>query len=385
MGQIRARHGRDFGERACSRVASTLGDVKGLILSGGSGRRLRPLTHTSAKQLVPIANKPILHYVVEDLVSVGVVDIAIVVGDTGDEVRASVGDGSRLGATVTYVYQEAPLGLAHAVLVAGEFLNDDPFVMYLGDNMFEDSLDRVVDGFVDSGDAARLLLAQVEDPSAFGVAELDDSGAIVSLVEKPADPPSDLALVGVYLFGASIHEAVRSIQPSARGELEITDAIQWLLEDGAAIDYRVLDGWWIDTGKKDPLLACNRLVLARMAGDGVVIDEGAEVVDSTLVGPVVVAAGARIMDSTVGPSVAVGAGCRIEGSTVVDSVLMEGSAVLGHRRVVASVLGREAQVQGVQVSDGPVDGAGADLSVLLGDHSVVDVAGGGEGGAIRDG
>ena len=385
MGQIRARHGRDFGERACSRVASTLGDVKGLILSGGSGRRLRPLTHTSAKQLVPIANKPILHYVVEDLVSVGVVDIAIVVGDTGDEVRASVGDGSRLGATVTYVYQEAPLGLAHAVLVAGEFLNDDPFVMYLGDNMFEDSLDRVVDGFVDSGDAARLLLAQVEDPSAFGVAELDDSGAIVSLVEKPADPPSDLALVGVYLFGASIHEAVRSIQPSARGELEITDAIQWLLEDGAAIDYRVLDGWWIDTGKKDPLLACNRLVLARMAGDGVVIDEGAEVVDSTLVGPVVVAAGARIMDSTVGPSVAVGAGCRIEGSTVVDSVLMEGSAVLGHRRVVASVLGREAQVQGAQVSDGPVDGAGADLSVLLGDHSVVDVAGGGEGGAIRDG
>ena len=379
MGQIRARHGRDFGERACSRVASTLGDVKGLILSGGSGRRLRPLTHTSAKQLVPIANKPILHYVVEDLVSVGVVDIAIVVGDTGDEVRASVGDGSRLGATVTYVYQEAPLGLAHAVLVAGEFLNDDPFVMYLGDNMFEDSLDRVVDGFVDSGDAARLLLAQVEDPSAFGVAELDDSGAIVSLVEKPADPPSDLALVGVYLFGASIHEAVRSIQPSARGELEITDAIQWLLEDGAAIDYRVLDGWWIDTGKKDPLLACNRLVLARMAGDGVVIDEGAEVVDSTLVGPVVVAAGARIMDSTVGPSVAVGAGCRIEGSTVVDSVLMEGSAVLGHRRVVASVLGREAQVQGVQVSDGPVDGAGADLSVLLGDHSVVDVASGGPG------
>ncbi len=385
MGQIRARHGRDFSERACSRVASTLGDVKGLILSGGSGRRLRPLTHTSAKQLVPIANKPILHYVVEDLVSVGVVDIAIVVGDTGDEVRASVGDGSRLGATVTYVYQEAPLGLAHAVLVAGEFLNDDPFVMYLGDNMFEDSLDRVVDGFVDSGDAARLLLAQVEDPSAFGVAELDDSGAIVSLVEKPADPPSDLALVGVYLFGASIHEAVRSIQPSARGELEITDAIQWLLDDGAAIDYRVLDGWWIDTGKKDPLLACNRLVLARMAGDGVVIDEGAEVVDSTLVGPVVVAAGARIMDSTVGPSVAVGAGCRIEGSTVVDSVLMEGSAVLGHRRVVASVLGREAQVQGAQVSDGPVDGAGADLSVLLGDHSVVDVAGGGEGGAIRDG
>ena len=385
MGRIRVHHGRNFGERASSRVASTLGGVKGLILSGGSGRRLRPLTHTSAKQLVPIANKPILHYVVEDLVSVGVVDIAIVVGDTGDEVRASVGDGSRWGATITYVYQEAPLGLAHAVLVAGEFLRDDPFVMYLGDNMFEDSLDRVVEGFVDSGDAARLLLARVEDPSAFGVAELDDSGAIVGLVEKPADPPSDLALVGVYLFGASIHEAVRSIQPSARGELEITDAIQWLLDDGADIDHRVLDGWWIDTGKKDPLLACNRLVLARLVGDGVVIDEGAEVVESTLVGPVVVASGARIVDSTVGPSVAVGAGCRIEGSTVVDSVLMEGSAVLGYRRVVASVLGREAQVQGTHMSDRLVDGAEVDLSVLLGDHSVVDVAGRVAGGAIRDG
>ena len=385
MGRIRVHHGRNFGERASSRVASTLGGVKGLILSGGSGRRLRPLTHTSAKQLVPIANKPILHYVVEDLVSVGVVDIAIVVGDTGDEVRASVGDGSRWGATITYVYQEAPLGLAHAVLVAGEFLRDDPFVMYLGDNMFEDSLDRVVEGFVDSGDAARLLLARGEGPSAFGVAELDDSGAIVGLVEKPADPPSDLALVGVYLFGASIHEAVRSIQPSARGELEITDAIQWLLDDGADIDHWVLDGWWIDTGKKDPLLACNRLVLARLVGDGVVIDEGAEVVESTLVGPVVVASGARIVDSTVGPSVAVGAGCRIEGSTVVDSVLMEGSAVLGHRRVVASVLGREAQVQGTHMSDRLVDDAEADLSVLLGDHSVVDVAGRVAGGAIRDG
>jgi glucose-1-phosphate thymidylyltransferase len=350
--------------------------VKGLILSGGSGRRLRPLTHTSAKQLVPIANKPILHYVVEDLVTAGVVDIGIVVGDTGDEVRASVGDGSRWGASVTYVDQEAPLGLAHAVLVAGKFLGDDPFVMYLGDNMFEDSLDRVVDGFVESGEAARLLLARVADPSAFGVAELDDAGNIVGLIEKPADPPSDLALVGVYLFGPAIHEAVRSIQPSARGELEITDAIQCLLADGATVDHRVLDGWWIDTGKKDPLLACNRLVLARLAGTGVVVDDEAEVVDSTLIGPVVVGAGARIVDSTVGPSVAVGEGCRIEASTVVDSVLMDGSAVLGCRRVVASVLGREAKVQRTRSADGPADDAVVDLSVLLGDHSVVDLAGG---------
>jgi glucose-1-phosphate thymidylyltransferase len=345
--------------------------VKGLILSGGSGRRLRPLTHTSAKQLVPIANKPILHYVVDDLVSAGVLDIAIVVGDTGDEVRASVGGGSRWGATITYIQQEAPLGLAHAVLIAGDFLGDDPFVMYLGDNMFEDSLEGVVDGFVDSGEGARLLLARVDDPGAFGVADLDDSGAIVGLVEKPLDPPSDLALVGVYLFDAAIHEAVRSIQPSARGELEITDAIQWLLDEGAAVEHRVLDGWWIDTGKKDPLLACNRLVLARLAGDGVVVDADAEVVDSTLVGPVVVAAGARIVNSTVGPSVAVGAACRIEGSAVDDSVLMAGSAVIGHRRVTASVLGHEAEIRGAGMAD---DSSATDLSVLLGDHSVVDVS-----------
>ncbi len=346
--------------------------MKGLILSGGSGRRLRPLTHTSAKQLVPIANKPILHYVVEDLVSAGVLDIAIVVGETGDEVRASVGDGSRWGATVAYVEQEAPLGLAHAVLVAGDFLADDPFVMYLGDNMFEDSLDRVVEGFVGSGESARLLLARVGDPGAFGVADIDDSGSITRLVEKPVDPPSDLALVGIYLFDAAIHEAVRSIRPSDRGELEITDAIQWLLDHGATVDHRVLDGWWIDTGKKDPLLECNRLVLARLPGDGVVVDDDAAVVDSTLVGPVVVAAGARIVDSTVGPSVAVGADCRIEGSTVEDSVLMAGSSIVGHRAVMASVLGREAEIHG---SGTRPDGRPGTLSVLLGDHSVVDVTG----------
>ena len=344
-------------------------------MSGGSGRRLRPLTHTSAKQLVPIANKPILHYVVEDLVSVGVVDIAIVVGETGDEVRASVGDGSRWGASVTYVDQKAPLGLAHAVLVASEFLGDDPFVMYLGDNMFEDSLDRAVDGFVESGEAARLLLAQVEDPSAFGVAKLDDSGKIVGLVEKPAHPPSDLALVGVYLFGPAIHQAVRSIQPSARGELEITDAIQWLLDAGEVVEHRVLEGWWIDTGKKDPLLECNRLVLDRLGGDGVVVDGDAEVVDSTLVGPVVVAAGARISGSTVGPYVAVGARCAIEGSTVEHSVLMDGAVVSDLDRLTGSVLGRSAEVTGSP-------GDQVDLSVLLGDHSVVDARSseGGTGG-----
>jgi glucose-1-phosphate thymidylyltransferase len=348
--------------------------VKGLILAGGSGRRLRPLTHTSAKQLVPIANVPILHYVVADLVGVGITDIGIVVGDTAAEVMASIGDGSRWGAKVTYIAQDRPLGLAHAVVVAGPFLGDEPFAMYLGDNMFEDSLDGVVDGF-DGSTAARLLLARVDDPSAFGVADVAPDGTIVGLAEKPKEPASDLALVGVYLFGPRIHEAVRAIEPSARGELEITDAIQWLLDAGEVVEHRVLEGWWIDTGKKDPLLECNRLVLDRLGGDCVVVDGDAEVVDSTLVGPVVVAAGARVSGSTVGPYVAVGARCVIEGSTVEHSVLMDGAVVSDLDRLTGSVLGREAEVTGSP-------GDQVDLSVLLGDHSVVDARSseGGTGG-----
>ncbi len=348
--------------------------MKGLILAGGSGRRLRPLTHTSAKQLVPIANVPILHYVVADLVGVGITDIGIVVGDTAAEVMASIGDGSRWGAKVTYIAQDRPLGLAHAVVVAGPFLGDEPFAMYLGDNMFEDSLDGVVDGF-DGSTAARLLLARVDDPSAFGVADVAPDGTIVGLAEKPEEPASDLALVGVYLFGPRIHEAVRAIEPSARGELEITDAIQWLLDAGEVVEHRVLEGWWIDTGKKDPLLECNRLVLDRLGGDGVVVDGDAEVVDSTLVGPVVVAAGARISGSTVGPYVAVGARCAIEGSTVEHSVLMDGAVVSDLNRLTGSVLGRSAEVTGSR-------GDRVDLSVLLGDHSVVDARSseGGTGG-----
>ena len=354
--------------------------MRGLILAGGSGRRLRPLTHTSAKQLVPIANRPILHYVIDDLVGVGITDLGIVVGDTADEIKASVGDGSPWGATVTYITQKAPLGLAHAVLVAEPFLGEEPFAMYLGDNMFEDPLDAVVAGFDGRGATARLLLAKVEDPSTFGVAELGPGGAITALVEKPEHPPSDLALVGVYLFGPRIHEAVRAIQPSARGELEITDAVQWLIDRGAVVEHRVLDGWWIDTGKKDPLLRCNELVLdtilpvvdgavdGRSTLDGPVrVDQGAEVVDSTLVGPLVVGPGARISASTVGPYVSVGADCRIDRSTVEKSVLMEGSRVVDVGLMTSSVLGRQAAVDGgASPGDRPV-------SVLLGDHSVVDV------------
>jgi glucose-1-phosphate thymidylyltransferase len=276
---------------------------------------LRPITHTSAKQLVPIANKPILFYGIEDLVAAGITDIGVIVGETAAEIRAALGDGSAFGATMTYIPQDAPLGLAHCVLIARDFLGDDEFVMYLGDNMLEQGLDEFVDQFISSRRAAdepelgseptrpvaQILLAHVEDPTAFGVAEIGPGGDVVSLVEKPVHPLSDLALVGVYLFDRHIHEAVAAIEPSERGELEITDAIAWLVDNGHRVEHRVLEGWWIDTGKKDPLLECNRLVLERvepsMAGtlegssrlEGrVVIEEGARIVNSIVRGPAII-------------------------------------------------------------------------------------------------
>tara|TARA_B100000686_G_C16769578_1_gene964157 strand:- start:365 stop:1432 length:1068 start_codon:yes stop_codon:yes gene_type:complete len=353
--------------------------MKGLILAGGDGRRLRPLTHTNAKQLVPIANKPILHYVIDDLIEVGVNDLGIVVGETAEEIVSSVGDGSAWGAKITYIEQDKPLGLAHAVLVSNSFLKGDPFVMYLGDNMFEDSLDSVIAEFDPNLASARLLLARVEDPSAFGVAQLDINGRVVELTEKPEAPLSDLALVGVYLFGSRIHDAVRNIKPSNRGELEITDAIQWLIDAEEIVEHRVLDGWWIDTGKKDPLLKCNELVLDRIVTlidgevdkesviEGPVIVEASSVVENSIIkGPVVVGPGARITNSTVGPYVSVGSGCNIDHSFVDRTVLMDRSRILDVTRgVTGSVLGRETEVIGSRKGD-------LSISVLLGDNSIVD-------------
>ena len=242
--------------------------MKGLILSGGAGTRLRPITHTSAKQLVPIANKPILVYGIESLIQAGIKDIGIIIGETGEEVRAAVGDGSLWGANITYILQEEPLGLAHCVLIARDFLGDDDFVMYLGDNMLQQDLVAMSKKFMTdretSNTTCRILLKQVDNPSSFGIAVLDKSGVVVGLEEKPVNPLSDLALVGVYFFTSFIHEAVANISPSERGELEITDAIQWLINRGMVVEHEILEGWWIDTGKKDPLLECNRLVLANI-------------------------------------------------------------------------------------------------------------------------
>ena len=357
--------------------------MKGLILAGGAGTRLRPITHTSAKQLVPVANKPILFYGIEAMASAGIVEIGIIVGDTRAEVMDAVGDGSRFGVSVTYLPQDAPLGLAHCVLIAREFLGDDDFVMYLGDNLLEQDLGAFVQRFEQERDAlppaiAQILLKQVPDPHRFGIAELDAEGNVVRLVEKPADPPSDLALVGVYLFDPTIHEAVQAIAPSPRGELEITDAIQWLIEQGHRVRMELLTGWWIDTGKLTPLLEANRLLLekveTRVDGDvddasvldgRVVIEPGARLVNSTVRGPVVIGAGARIVDSFIGPYSAIAAGCEVVNSEVEHSVVMERSRILDIPRLEDSLIGREAVVSRTQRRPRA-------LRLMVGDHCQID-------------
>lgn len=349
--------------------------MKGLILSGGAGTRLRPITHTSAKQLVPIANKPILFYGIEDMATAGITDIGIVTGQTADEVQEAVGDGSRFGVRITYIHQPDPLGLAHCVLVAREFLGEDDFVMYLGDNMLEQDLAGFVDSFEASQrcrlepqllegpdgtvvPAAQILLCPVPDPSRFGVATLDEAGHVVDLVEKPSEPVSDLALVGVYLFTSAIHEAVESIQASDRGELEITDAIQWLIDSGQVVSHEILRGWWLDTGKKDPLLESNRRVLESLEGsisghvdersvvDGMVIlEDGASLINSHVRGPVVIGAGARIENSYVGPYTSLAEDCVVSDSEVENSVVLERSVISGVPRLVDSLIGRDARVE----------------------------------------
>jgi glucose-1-phosphate thymidylyltransferase len=359
--------------------------VKALVLCGGAGSRLRPLTHTSAKQLVPVANKPILFYGLEAIAESGITEVAVIVGDTRQEVMAAVGDGSQWGLQVTYIRQDEPLGLAHCVLIAKEFLGDGEFLMYLGDNLLEAKVSEFVQAFeaergrLEGSPAALILLRKVEDPRQFGVAEVDAHGRVVRLVEKPVDPPSDLALVGIYLFDARIHAAVASIAPSGRGELEITDAIQWLVDHDEPVVAREIAGWWIDTGKKDPLLEANRLLLERIEPriDGsvddassvegrVVIEAGATVVRSTVRGPAVIGAGARITDAFVGPFSAIGPSCEVTSSEVDHSVLLEGARLVDAGRIVDSLLGRESAVTRFPARRGAT-------SLSLGDHSHVEL------------
>jgi glucose-1-phosphate thymidylyltransferase len=332
--------------------------LKGLILSGGAGTRLRPITHTSAKQLVPVANKPVLFYGIEALVEAGVEEIGIIIApETGDEIRAAAGDGSQFGAAITYIVQDKPAGLAHAVLTAEEFIAGAPFVMYLGDNLLADGLRGLVASFRESEPDALILLTPVEEPEHYGVAELDGE-RVVRLVEKPKDPPSNLALVGVYLFQPAIFEAARALEPSWRGELEITEAIQSLIEDGHEVQSEVVSGWWKDTGQLADMLEANRLVLeeieTRIDGEvdedckvegRVVVEAGAKLSGSTVRGPAVIGAGARIEGAYVGPYTSIGEDVRICRSEIEHSIVLAGSVVedLG-TRMEASLLGREVKL-----------------------------------------
>ena len=333
-------------------------DLKGLILSGGKGTRLRPITHTSAKQLVPVANKPVLFYGIEAMARAGIDEVGIIIApETGGEIQAAAGDGSRFGVKLTYIVQDEPLGLAHAVLTAESFLADSPFVMYLGDNLLQGGIEDLVAAFREHQPDALILLTPVPDPEQYGVAELSN-GSVVRLVEKPSAPKTDLALVGVYMFTSVVHDAARAIEPSGRGELEITDAIQHLVDNGRRVEPHIVKGWWKDTGRLEDMLAANRLVLdtvqARVEGeliesqvDGrVVIEPGARLERSTVRGPAIIGAGARLTDCYVGPYTAVGANCSIENAEVEHSILLEGSSVRDLAgRMESSLLGRNVSVR----------------------------------------
>ncbi|WP_256104217.1 glucose-1-phosphate thymidylyltransferase [Streptomyces sp. ODS05-4] len=353
--------------------------MKALVLAGGTGTRLRPITHTSAKQLVPVANKPVLFYGLEAIAEAGITEVGVVVGETADEIRAAVGDGSRFGLDVTYIPQAAPLGLAHAVLIARDFLGDDDFVMYLGDNFIVGGISGLVADFRAERPDASILLTRVPDPGSFGVAELDADGRVVSLTEKPEFPKSDLALVGVYLFTPAVHEAVRAITPSHRGELEITHAIQWLIDQRRDVRPTTVSGYWKDTGNVTDMLEVNRSVLEGIesgvegtvdAGTEIIgrvrIEKGARISGSRIVGPAVIGASTVVRNSYVGPFTSVSEGCRIEDSEIEYSIVLRDSALEGVGRVTASLIGR-----GVRVRPAPRNSSAHRL--VLGDHSEVQV------------
>ena len=334
-------------------------ELKGLILSGGKGTRLRPITFTSAKQLVPVANKPVLFYGIEAMAAAGIREVGIIIApETGDEIRTAAGDGSQFGVSITYIVQDEPAGLAHAVLTAEPFLGDSSFVMYLGDNLLQGGMEELVEQFRKGSAEALILLTPVPDPQNFGVAELGDQGNVIRLVEKPPEPATDLALVGVYMFTPQIHDAARAIKPSGRGELEITDAIQWLVDGGRRVEPHIVRGWWKDTGRLDDMLEANRLILETVVRridcdviedtqiEGRVVVEAGAVLERAMIrGPAVIGAGAVVRDAYIGPYTAIGRHCVIEGSEVEHSILLEGSSVRGlDGRMESSLLGRDVAI-----------------------------------------
>ncbi len=331
--------------------------LKGLILSGGKGTRLRPITHTSAKQLIPVANRPVLFYGVQAMADAGIAEVGIIIApETGPEIQAVAGDGSQFGVRITYITQDEPAGLAHAVLTAEPFLGDAPFVMYLGDNLLQGGIQELVAAFRANAPDALILLTPVDDPEHYGVAELQD-GRVVSLAEKPPAPKTNLALVGVYMFTAGIHDAARAIEPSSRGELEITDAIQHLVDSGRRVEPHVVRGWWKDTGRLADMLEANRLILdvieKRVDGeltdsqvDGrVVVEPGATLLRATVRGPAIIGAGTHLEDCYVGPYSAIGENCVVERAEIEHSILLAGAEVRGlDGRMESSLLGRNVKI-----------------------------------------
>lgn len=353
--------------------------MKALVLSGGSGTRLRPFSYSMPKQLIPIINKPVLEHVLDNVRALGIVDVGVIVGDRGAQIAAAIGDGSRLGLDITYIPQDAPRGLAHTVAVARDFLGDDDFLMYLGDNMLPDGIEEIAADFAAERPAAQLLVHKVADPRAFGVAELGPDGTVERLVEKPAVPRSDLALIGVYFFTPAIHEAVAAIEPSARGELEITDAVQWLVERGAAVRASRYEGYWKDTGRVEDVLECNRRMLDGLDGrvDGevdaastltgaVIVEAGARITGSHVVGPAVIGAGTLVENSHVGPHTTIGRDCVLSDTRLAYSITLDGATVRGVSGLHGSLIGRSATV-------GPAEATGRQR-LVVGDHTHVEVA-----------
>ena len=354
--------------------------MKALVLSGGSGTRLRPITHTSAKQLVPVANKPVLFYGLEAIAAAGITDVGIVVGDTAPEIEAAVGDGSAFGIQTTYIRQHAPLGLAHAVAVARDFLLQDDFVMYLGDNFIVGGITSLIEEFSAARPAAQIMLTRVSNPRSFGIAELDLDGRVRRLEEKPQDPKSDLALVGVYMFTPAVHEAVAALKPSWRGELEITEAIQWLLDHGRTVNSTLITGYWKDTGNVTDMLEVNRLVLETTEPrlDGMVepdceiigrvaVEAGAHVAASRIVGPAIIGAGSKVTGSYIGPFTAIAEDCAVDDSEIEYSIVLRGASIRGVRRIEASLIGRDAEVT-------PAPRVPRAHRLVLGDHSKVQIS-----------
>ncbi len=354
--------------------------MKALVLAGGAGTRLRPLTHTSAKQLVPVANKPVLFYGLEAIKDAGITDVGLIVGDTAAEIQTAVGDGSAFGIHTTYIRQDAPLGLAHAVLVARDFLGDDDFVMYLGDNFIVGGINDLVEEFSAHRPHAQIMLTEVSDARSFGVAELDAAGQVIGLEEKPKQPKSNLALVGVYMFTPAIHEAVRNLKPSWRGELEITEAIQWLIDNGKQVRSTTITGYWKDTGNVSDMLEVNRLVLETVEPHvlgtveadceligRVVVEAGAQVSGSRIVGPAIIGAGTKVISSYIGPFTAIAQECMVDDSEIEYSIVLRGASIRGVGRIEASIIGHYAEVT-------PAPRVPRAYRLVLGDHSKVQIS-----------